>query len=246
LSPLFGLDEFPVAEDLGGVFGAFFAEDVRVATYHFFVDFTDDIGDGETGFLAGDLGMKENLKQEVTQFLRELSVIGGIERVEYFVGFLNEVGAERSVGLLAIPRATARGAETRHNSYKFVEGRTNARRRCGVWFAASRRFVPTRMFAVRLAWHVVDNTLAGFALRCRRQAGEKTIEMVPLGGTPKKPPPPAKEAATCQGDGEVGSILGFWRTAKAPARAKNLIKSTRIEGRSGVTSGEHRTVGDAR
>jgi len=58
---LFVFDDLPVAEDLSGVFGAFVAEDVRVAANHFFVNFGNDIGDVETVFLLSDLGVKEDL-----------------------------------------------------------------------------------------------------------------------------------------------------------------------------------------
>ena len=59
---LFGLDDFPIAQDFSGIFGVFFAEDVRVPANHLFVNFTDDIGDVEALLFAGDLGMEKDLE----------------------------------------------------------------------------------------------------------------------------------------------------------------------------------------
>jgi hypothetical protein len=106
--------EFPVAEDFGGGFGVGGAEDMGVAANHFVVDFADYVVDGEAAVFCGDLGMEEDLEKEVAQFFGELGVVAGIEGVEDFVGFFDEIGAKGGVGLLAVPGAAARGAETGH------------------------------------------------------------------------------------------------------------------------------------
>ncbi len=69
VATFFLLDDFPVAEDFGGVLGALFPEDVRMAANHFFIDFADDVGDSETACFTGDLRMEENLEKEVAEFL---------------------------------------------------------------------------------------------------------------------------------------------------------------------------------
>ena len=114
--------EFPVAEDLGGSFGFDGAEDVGVAANHFVVDFADDVVDGEAAGFGGDLGVEENLEEEVAQFFGEFGVVFGVEGVEDFVGFFDQVGAESGVGLLAVPGAAAGGAEAGHNGGEFGEG----------------------------------------------------------------------------------------------------------------------------
>jgi hypothetical protein len=91
---LFGLallffEEFPVPEDFGGGFGAGGAEDVGVAADHFVVDFADDIVDGEAALFGGDLGVEENLEEEVAEFFGEFGVVAGVEGVEDFVGFFD-------------------------------------------------------------------------------------------------------------------------------------------------------------
>jgi hypothetical protein len=112
---LFPFQEFPVAEDFGGGFGVDLAEDVGMAADHFVVDFADDVVDGEATLFGGDLGVKEDLEEEVAEFFGEFGVVAGVEGVEDFVGFFDEVGAEGGVGLLAVPRAAAGSAEAGHD-----------------------------------------------------------------------------------------------------------------------------------
>lgn len=116
---LLGLDDFPVAKDFGGVLGALVAEDVGMAANHFLVDFGDDIGNGETAFFVSDLGVEKNLKEEVAKLFGEFGVVGTVESVENFVSFLDEVGAQGGVGLLAVPGAAVGSAETCHDGDEF-------------------------------------------------------------------------------------------------------------------------------
>lgn len=112
---LLGFDDFPVAEDVGGGLGASGAENVGVAANHFFVDFTDDVGDVEAAFFVGDLGVEKDLKKEIAEFFGEFGVVGGVEGVEDFVGFFDEVGAEGGVSLFAVPGAAFGSAEASHD-----------------------------------------------------------------------------------------------------------------------------------
>ena len=143
---LLTLDDFPVAQDFGGVFGTLFAEDVRVAANHFLIDFADDVSDGEASFFPSNLCVKKDLEKEVTQFFGEFGVIGAFKCVENFVGFFDEIGAEGGVGLLAVPRAAGGRTETRHESHESFKGRADGARAKGFRFArgvgsgASRRF----------------------------------------------------------------------------------------------------------
>ena len=107
--------EFPVAEDLGGGFSLDVAEDVGVAADHFVVDFPDDVVDGEAALFGGDLSVEEDLEEEVAKFLGEFGVVAGVEGVEDFVGFFDQVGAQGGMGLLAVPGAAAGSAEAGHD-----------------------------------------------------------------------------------------------------------------------------------
>jgi len=112
---LFLFEEFPVAEDFGGSFGVDLAEDVGMAANHFVVDFADDVVDGEAAVFGGNLGMEEDLEEEVAEFLGEFGVVSGVEGVEDFIGFFDQVGAEGGVGLLAVPGAAAGRTEVGHD-----------------------------------------------------------------------------------------------------------------------------------
>jgi len=109
------LDLFPVAQDVGGGFGSGGAEDVGVAANHLLVDLADDVGNIEALLFMCDLRVEENLEEKVAELLGELGVIGRVERVEDLVSFFNKIRAEGGVGLLAVPGAAFRGAETRHD-----------------------------------------------------------------------------------------------------------------------------------
>jgi hypothetical protein len=60
---------------LGGGFGFDGAEDVGMAADHFVVNFADNVMDGEAAFFGGDLGVEEDLEEEVAEFFGEFGVV---------------------------------------------------------------------------------------------------------------------------------------------------------------------------
>jgi len=62
-----------------------------------------------------DMGLK------VAEFFGKFGVVAGVEGVQDFVGFFDQVGAEGGVGLFAVPGAAAGGAEAGHDGGKFGE-----------------------------------------------------------------------------------------------------------------------------
>ena len=119
---LLGLDDFPVTEDFGSVFGALITKNVGMASNHFLVDFGDDIGNREAAFFVGDLGVEENLEKKVAKLFGEFGVVGAVQGVEDFVGFLDKVGAESGVGLFTIPGAAIGRAKSSHDGDELSEG----------------------------------------------------------------------------------------------------------------------------
>jgi hypothetical protein len=119
---LLSFDDFPVAEDFGGVFSALGSEDVGMAANHFLVDFADDVGDVEAAFFAGNLRVEENLEEKVAEFFGEFGVVGAIHGIEDFVGFFDEIRAECGVCLFAIPGAAFGGTEASHDGNEFFKG----------------------------------------------------------------------------------------------------------------------------
>ncbi len=111
----------PIFQHLGSVFGARISENVRVTPDHFFVHFTDHVADGEAAFFCRDLRVKHDLEQKIAHLFGEFVVVAALERVQNFIGLFNQIGPERRVGLLAIPRAAVRSAKTRLQSHQFLE-----------------------------------------------------------------------------------------------------------------------------
>jgi hypothetical protein len=104
-----------------------------MAANHFVVNGADDVMDGEAIFFGGDLGVKEDLKEEVAEFIGELGIVTGVEGIEDFVRFFDEVGAEGGVGLLAVPGAAGGRAEAGHESDEFFEGWAGGCRAFAFW-----------------------------------------------------------------------------------------------------------------
>jgi hypothetical protein len=65
----------------------------------------------EPAGLAGDLGVEDDLEEQVAQFLRQCALVVRVERVQHFAGFLQQVLAQGAVGLFAVPRAAVWGAQ---------------------------------------------------------------------------------------------------------------------------------------
>jgi hypothetical protein len=77
------------------------------------------------------LGVEQHLEKEVAEFFGEFGVIAGLEGVENFVGFFDEIGSERSVSLFAIPGAASRGTELGHEGDESFESGPDATRTAG-------------------------------------------------------------------------------------------------------------------
>jgi hypothetical protein len=58
--------------------------------------------------------MEHHLKEQVPQLLDEVVAGAFIDRLDDFVGFLDEIGSEGRTGLFTIPRTAAFAPETSH------------------------------------------------------------------------------------------------------------------------------------
>jgi hypothetical protein len=79
--------------------------------------------------------VEKHLEKEVAEFFGEFGVIGGLEGVEDFVGFFDEISSERGVSLFAIPGAAAGRAEARHDGDESFESGPDATWTSGFRFA---------------------------------------------------------------------------------------------------------------
>jgi hypothetical protein len=111
LALFFAFDLLPLAQDRARVGCVAVAEDVRVAADKFFAGVLRGVLESEGAAFGGKVGVEDDLKQKVAEFLAEVGVIGIGDGVNGLAGFLEESGAEGFVGLLAVPRATVGRAE---------------------------------------------------------------------------------------------------------------------------------------
>jgi len=83
--------------------------------HHLVDELAEQIGHREVALLLGNAGVEDDLEQEIAELLAHGRAATGLDRLEDFVGFLDEKWFERSRGLLTIPRATARFTESLHD-----------------------------------------------------------------------------------------------------------------------------------
>ena len=75
-----------------------------------------NVVDGKGFAFLADFGVKENLKENITQFFLQFAVVLGIDSLEDLVGLFDEIGFQCLAGLFAIPRASTFPAQAPHNS----------------------------------------------------------------------------------------------------------------------------------
>src|SRR2546426_12131683 len=91
-----------------------------MASDHLVVQATDHVLHRELVALGGDLRMEDHLEEQIPKLFQEM-LAAGVERVEHLIGLFEEVRLERARRLFAIPRASARPAEPRHDSKEALE-----------------------------------------------------------------------------------------------------------------------------
>ena len=74
--------------------------------------------------LLRDPGVEDDLEEDVAELLREVGAVTGRDGVDDLVGLLDEVGSERLVRLLGVPRAPARRAQPVHRRDDVEESAT--------------------------------------------------------------------------------------------------------------------------
>src|SRR5439155_22869343 len=108
---LLTLDPLPLGEEIAaGDLGP--GEDVGVPADELLVEAPGDLAGIERALLAGELGMDGDLEQEVAELVAQPLEIAGVERGERLIRFLEQVGAQRRVRLLAVPGTAMWRAQT--------------------------------------------------------------------------------------------------------------------------------------
>ena len=121
---------------------------------HWTIDLLDDVGDIEFPVFGGELRVKNDLQQQIAQFVGKFPRIAGVERVEHLVSLFDQVSSERIVRLLAIPRAPVGCAEPCLQSDERFERLANALAGSGI----AAQIEP---------WHALAITAGTRALRTR-------------------------------------------------------------------------------
>ena len=96
---------------------------MRVAANEFRFELRGDVVHGERPFVGADLGMEDDVKEEVAELLDERGALAGRHRIEGLVGLFQQRAPEGVVGLLEVPRAAGDGvAQASHRFQEVVEG----------------------------------------------------------------------------------------------------------------------------
>src|ERR1700722_151932 len=88
---------------------------------HLVMDAYNDVANIERARFSRQAGMKQDLHQEIAEFLPQVLRTSLFDGIEDFVGFLDQIGSECRVGLLAVPGTAARGAEAGLHSGQILE-----------------------------------------------------------------------------------------------------------------------------
>ena len=73
--------------------------------------------------MCGDVGVKHDLVQHVAKLFEHAIAVARLDGFDQLVGFFNQILHERLVGLLAVPRAPARGSQFLEQFDEFDEFR---------------------------------------------------------------------------------------------------------------------------
>ena len=81
---------------------------MRVAAHQLGDDAARDVVDAELPLGEAQLGLEDDLQQQIAQLLAVVVDVAGGQRVDHLVGLLDEVGDQRLQRLLAVPGAAVR------------------------------------------------------------------------------------------------------------------------------------------
>ena len=115
------LDFLPALKHGGAVGAVVGGKNVRMPAHELGRDFARDIVESEAPLFGGELRVKDRLEQQVAEFLAEVGVVAVVDRGDDLVRLLQQRRAQRSVGLLAIPRAAAGSAQLGHDVGELVD-----------------------------------------------------------------------------------------------------------------------------
>ncbi len=114
-----GFELGPVLERLVRVLDPHIAEHVGVAADHLLADSLDHVVDAEAALARPELGLKQDLKQQVPELLAVLGRVIAVNGLQDLVGLLDQVGLEGLEGLLVVPGTAVGGQQPLHDLDQF-------------------------------------------------------------------------------------------------------------------------------
>jgi hypothetical protein len=102
-----GLDRVPIAQNLAGIRHLCVAEDVGVATDQLLAAVLGDLSEIARAALLEQQREKHHLEEHVSQLVEQFGVIAVMCCVSKLIGLLHRMWHDRTLVLLAIPRALA-------------------------------------------------------------------------------------------------------------------------------------------
>lgn len=119
----FGFFNFlPLRPNFIDGFGVAFAKHVWMAANEFFGNVSGNVIEIKRAALAGELAVKDDLKEKVPKFFEHFVIVGGFDGIDEFVNLFDGVKTQRHVILLAVPGAAGGRAEAGHNFDEFIDG----------------------------------------------------------------------------------------------------------------------------
>jgi hypothetical protein len=98
------LDRFPLVQRFTGRVDRRVAEDVGMPTDHLVAQSLEQAGHRELPELPRQLGVEDDLKQEVAELLFDRARVAALDGLDHLVRLFEEKGLERRPRLLTIPR----------------------------------------------------------------------------------------------------------------------------------------------
>ena len=102
-----------------------------VSADHLLVHVVAHVGHRELAGIGGNLALQNHLQKNIAQLFTKMRSIVLLDGVNGLVGLFDHVAGDGFMGLLAIPRATARGTQSSYGVYESSELVTCQRRTRG-------------------------------------------------------------------------------------------------------------------
>ena len=87
---------------------------MRVPPHELVADGGHDVVGPERALRAAELGLEDDLEQEIAELGAELAPVAAVDRVDDLARLLEHVAAQRLEGLLAVPRAAVGREQALH------------------------------------------------------------------------------------------------------------------------------------